>query len=113
MYLRSVKRRRRQRPSSQDLDEGRTLIELVLKLRRPCLVFQRAVINYVSILAHRKRIYSKDTTAVKPSGRRITEFAKMSIDRKFVELTADINITIEIGQSNKHLYAVDFTSLSF
>ena len=33
---------------------------------------------------------SKDNTRVQSSGRFITQFAKTSIDPKFVELTADV-----------------------
>ena len=39
---------------------------------------------------HRSHVQSQDNTSVKMSGRCIAQIAKMSIDPKFVELTAGV-----------------------
>ena len=39
---------------------------------------------------HRSHIYSKDNASAPRSGRCITQLAKVTIDPKFIELTADV-----------------------
>ena len=39
-------------------------------------------------------MYSKDDTYVKPSGRCITQLAKMSVDPKFIDLAVDVFVIV-------------------